>query len=51
MKPRWRWILWCIGCDLQWRWPMLSMGSRLMTWSAPAEWFQPGEKLGSEEPF
>jgi hypothetical protein len=36
---------------MQWRWPMLSLGSRLMTWAAPAGWFQPGEKLGSKEPF
>jgi hypothetical protein len=43
MKPRWRWILWCLGCDLQWRW--------LMNWAAPAEWFQPGAKLGEGKPF
>jgi len=30
---------------------MLSLGGRLMTWSAPAAWFAPGEKLGEKEPF
>ena len=49
MKPRWRWILWCLGCDLQWRWP--SLGGWLMNVAAPAGWFQPGAKLGEGKPF
>ena len=51
MKPRWRWALWCFGLELQSRWPMLSLGERLMTWSAPAAWFAPGAMLGEKEPF
>jgi hypothetical protein len=30
---------------------MLSLGERLMTWSAPAAWFAPGAMLGEKEPF
>ena len=51
MKPRWRWALWCIGLEMQSRWPRLSLGGRLMTWSAPAAWFAPGAMLGEKEPF
>jgi hypothetical protein len=51
MKPRWRWALWCFGLELQSRWPMLSLGERLMICVSPPEWFSPGEKLGEKEPF
>ena len=49
MAPRWRWLVWCIGCDLFYHWPRF--GGALMRWAAPAAWFGEGAKLGSEEPW
>lgn len=50
MKPRWRWLLWCIGMELSWRFNWKWAGN-LMVWASLPEWFGKGTKMGDEVPW